>query len=223
MVALVWGFAAVTTGCDECTVDAMECDGDVQRRCADEGEGLFHAPSWVDRRCPVACRESFGYAQCVDSRDPVPECAGVATSVCWNGGPASCFGPYPIKLSGCGGETHCVMSPSCGPTCALEDQPDPRCGSGQRFCDGGLLNTCTCDLVSARWDCGGADLCLEMNGESMCVDSSTPDPRCDPAERWVQSCVDDTTALICWYGFAKSIDCTPHHCDQKACIIVNGQ
>ncbi len=222
LVAVMLGSAAVTTGCDECTLGATECDGDSQRRCVDDGDGPFNGPHWDGGKCSVACRQLGGSADCVDSRDPVPECAGDAPYVCWNGVPTSCFGGYPIKRTACTGDTHCVMSPACGPTCALEDQPDPRCDAGQTFCDGALRTTCTCGLVSARDDCGGQDLCRQMDGDAMCVDSATPDPRCDPTQRWVQSCADETTALVCWYGFARSVDCKPGRCDQVTCAVCNG-
>lgn len=217
LAAFVWGLLVLLTGCDECSSGATRCRGDVYGWCShDDGEGPLSTAGWHETKCAVACRELDGGAFCVSSPDPIPECASASHAVCFAGKPATCLAGYPVEASACVAGTHCVVSAACGAICALEDNPDPACGA-RPFCDdAGNLTTCACGVVENRIDCGGADLCHQINDESYCTQSATPDPRCgDPSQAASGFCADGT-AFSCWFGFlAGAFNCGATRCIER--------
>lgn len=218
LATLLWGLVALVAGCDECSPGQTRCDGDVYGWCNDDGDGPFATARWVEAKCPVACRVIGKTATCVSAAEPVTECAGATRVVCFEGVPTQCWGGYPVKQSPCGAPTHCAISPSCGAVCALDDTPEPRC-SPIPFCDGGSVAHCSCDLVDRRVDCGAADLCREMGGQTVCIESTTPDPRCgDPTVRTVGFC-EAGVAVTCWYGFVTY----RADCGTSSCVVTAGQ
>ncbi len=215
LATLVWGLLVFSAGCNECSPGEIRCKGDVYGACTADGDGPFATSRWVEATCPVACRVIAGLPTCVGATEPVAACVGATHQICFDGVPSLCMGGYPIHRTPCGAPTHCAVSPTCGAICAVDDAPDPRC-SARPFCDGGRLNTCSCDLVVSRVDCGAADQCREMNGESVCTRSSTPDPRCgDPSQHESGFCADGT-AFSCWFGFvAGAFNCGTNRCIER--------
>ena len=202
--------AVFTTGCQECEGGQSECAGDVARHCTSEdGNPIVRRHWWVEKRCAVKCHASVLGATCVDSLQPVPECAG-ASRTCFEGAPASCTGGYPVKEEPCKGEAQCVLSSTCGPICAAEPPSEPRCAQDS-FCDGtDTLVTCKCGFVESRLTCSASTVCQDVRGEARCTQSTTPDPHCgDPTQRLSGFC-DGSVATACWYGFVtNAFDCAP--------------
>ncbi len=215
LAALACAGAALAAGCGgaDCTPYTTRCQGDDGIQVCDPGgESNLATPHWRQDRCPVACRVVDGEAFCAGSAEPVAVCEGAAHEICFAGQPAQCRGGYPVPHVCPTSGTHCVMSPSCGAVCAVDDVPDPRCTSAT-FCDGGDQVTCNCGLIVFRYSCGGPDLCHQMGSESYCTPSSTPDPRCaDPGQQSSGFC-SENTAHVCWFGFViSSTSCTPGSC-----------
>lgn len=216
LAILVCGLVGLAAGCNECQSGETRCDGNVVKSCSYDGDGPISNATWHESVCPVACREAGGEARCVSAPDPVPECAD-GHDTCFENTPSSCLGGYPIRHTPCSGDTHCVMSASCGAICVLDDNPDARCAAGP-FCDAdGNLNACSCDFVIARGTCGGADRCRTMGGISRCTSASTPDARCgDPTQETSGFCSSENVATTCWFGFvAGGINCGSFPCLER--------
>jgi len=83
----------LAAGCDQCEhYGQLRCQGDMLQECIDDGDGPFANFRWVPRGCAVTCRQSGGSAACVDSREPVPECAGDPEGgICFEGTPSGCW------------------------------------------------------------------------------------------------------------------------------------
>ena len=178
-VTLFAGLAALfTVGCDECDrYGQTRCDGNQVQECIDDGDAFVHF-YWTNRdSCAVACHESGGSAQCVDSQRPVPECAAEPNgAMCLNGVPSLCWDGYLSQGKACDAPTHCVVSDACGAICAVEDIPEPRCpladpafGPITYFCDGSeTLVSCTCKLVVNRISCAPGGSCQEATSGARC-------------------------------------------------------
>jgi hypothetical protein len=165
---------------------------------------------WDSTGCTVACVMAEGHAQCVDSPAPIAECAGGDGPTCYQGSTTYCVGGYPTSTQACDQGLHCVPSATCGTVCASADAPDARCGTAPSsfFCDGdATLTACTCGFPGPSYACAPG-VCHEMAGDSFCVASTTPDPRCgDPAKPMGGFC-DGQIARECWYGLlTASTDC----------------
>jgi hypothetical protein len=173
-IALV-GFSALAAGCNNpCTPGETRCLGDrVLGTCVTDGDRDFAGARWDQTTCTVACREVGDSASCVSAPDPIPECEDGA-EICYQNAPSTCRGGYPVRHTPCGGNSRCVVSATCGPMCALDDSPDPRCAASP-FCDGdSSWASCVCDLVVARGGCDGAQMCRTTDGISRCAEASTP-------------------------------------------------
>jgi hypothetical protein len=157
------GLAALAAGCDECTPGATRCHGDVFGWCTDDGDGPFNAAHWNEGSCPVACHAAGGFAACVDSRQPVPECAGDPDGgICFENAPSGCWDGYLTRGQSCGSTTHCVISSACGAICVGGDAPEPRCAQ-DFFCDGSdAVVSCLCGYVLYRFPCSSGHTCREM-------------------------------------------------------------
>jgi hypothetical protein len=224
--------ALFTTGCDECPEGAVTCQGENGIRVCQRGNEDAKAV-WSNFQCPVACRQVGTEVHCVDSREPVAECAMEAGSrpVCFSGQPAYCWHGY---LDGaappaCAPDTHCQMTP-CGGSCVVGNAPDSRCSSGDSasFCDGNSRALCACGFEKSRDPCNTL-LCHEMTMsisspmgattgyEARCLDSLTQDPRCgDPTQPASAFCDGDVVGN-CWFGFARPASCPP----SAPCKVVN--
>jgi len=107
---------SLASGCgDACYLGGVRCDGKLAQLCLSSDGSL----AWSTmEECVVACRvlanaypDGAG-ATCVDSTEPVDECANVG-SACWRGAPTTCVDGYPT-----------LTQPACGqstPTCAVEN------------------------------------------------------------------------------------------------------
>jgi hypothetical protein len=205
----VCGLVVLSTGCDECDqYGQTRCEGDVLQECIDDGDGPFANFRWQVRGCAVTCHAAAGRAACVDSRQPVPECADDPNGeICFEGAPSGCWDGYPQKGPACGSTTHCVMSAACGPVCVTGDAPDPRCAQ-DFFCESGdAVTSCICGHVAYRFPCSAGLSCQEMRGEAHCL-SPAPDPRCgDPAQQSFSFC-EGNTLNVCWFGYLSRVnDC----------------
>jgi hypothetical protein len=175
-IAVVGLGGLFAVGCDECDgYGQTRCQGNLVQECIDDGDAFVHF-YWTDRTsCPVACHAAGGRAHCVDSGEPASECAGVPNGeMCLDNIPSHCWDGYLSHGPACGQQTHCVVSAACGATCAMEDNPEPRClpaqaatGPTTYFCDGSeTLVSCACGYAADRVACSGS--CRELGGESRC-------------------------------------------------------
>jgi hypothetical protein len=195
-------------GCDECDGGARMCRGEnVLATCAQATED--GNTKWSTTQCPVVCRQVGSDATCVDSREPVAECANSvgSSAVCFGEQRAYCWHGYLFQLEGCAGGTHCRLT-TCGGSCVVGDSLDSRCSATvTSFCDGNARAICECGFEKSRGDCG-ASFCHEGGGEARCTEA-TQDPRCgDPAQAGSGFC-DGNVVGMCWYGFAMGGQCPP--------------
>ena len=154
LVTTVCLAALFTTGCDECQPGATMCQGEqVLGICGRSNEDA--KATWRNVPCPIVCREVATEARCVDSREPVAECAMVVESgtVCLNGQRAFCWQGYPFGLEDCPPDTRCQMT-ACGGRCVIGDAPDSRCwADAASFCDGNSRAVCECGFEKSRAPC----------------------------------------------------------------------
>jgi hypothetical protein len=212
----------LAAGCDQCEhYGQLRCQGDMLQECIDDGDGPFANFRWVPRGCAVTCRQSGGSAACVDSREPVPECAGDPEGgICFEGAPSGCWDGYLRKGQPCGSNTHCVASAACGPICVAGDAPEPRC-TQEFFCDGDAVASCECGYLKYRFSCTVGLSCQEMRGEPHCL-SPAPDPRCgDPTRPFFSFC-EANVYVSCWYGYVSAVaDCATISSPPGRCEPVN--
>ena len=208
LITAMCGFAPLFAGCDECTLGQTHCEGDARLDCYPPEDGVLANNTLHRVTCSVTCHEADGKANCVDTRAPIPECAGGNDDICLDGVPTSCVGGYPSRHSQCEGPTHCMLSATCFVAiCAIDDKVSPNC-SFDPSCDGGVLTTCQCDLVVARQDCGAADLCRKVGSYSRCTETAAPDPRCGDPPPLSSNFCDGDTVVGCGHGYTEShIDC----------------
>jgi hypothetical protein len=211
------------SGCtSECREGESHClSTTTARDCVWVGGDVGGHAEWQTSKCNVACVNLQGYAACVLSATPIPECAGVG-STCWNGSLTSCEGGYPTSKSSCGDGTSCVQS-SCGGLCVYNTQLDARCDPNQQpltpsdapttFCESGNAEGCSCGYVVKRVPCYANDRCRVMGGQAQCTLSPSPDPRCGDPSRPGSGFCDGNDAYSCWYGYtvAEGI-CPPGSC-----------
>jgi hypothetical protein len=109
---LLVGLVVVAGGCGSpCTeadlVNSPRCsDNKTLSFCERRSDG-YH---WHDFSCDGACVDS----QCVDSSQPVPECAHVANNltmsvVCWNNRPSGCWDGYAAASHACNNGMTCTQ------------------------------------------------------------------------------------------------------------------
>ena len=173
-IAVVSVGALFTGGCDECDrYGQTRCEGNLIQECIDDGDAFVHFYWTARTACPVACHAVQGKAKCVDSSEPAPECASAHNSeMCLEGVPSHCWDGYLAQGEACDPTTRCVVSAACGATCAMEENPDPRCppadpatGSKTYFCDDSdTLVACSCGYAAERVACR----CGELGGETRC-------------------------------------------------------
>jgi hypothetical protein len=203
-------------GCNDCDNGETACAGDALRYCG--ADGAFERQIWLELSCPVTCHSAGGQAECVDSRDPVAECAGRLDRflTCFENAETVCFDGYPSNIGqACPAPSHCVASATCGTACAIDDGPEPRCTpQQQKFCDGNDQVVCSCEFVLYRSSCGATETCLAMNDDTRCVPPET-DPRCASSAQPTFGFCDGQVANECWYGYlVNSFECRPtSRCD----------
>jgi hypothetical protein len=150
--------------------------------------------------CEIACEVLNGEASCVDAAAPIPDCA-LDGAACWNGNLTTCRGGFPTNTHACGDGTTCVAVTDCGALC-VSGSPDPRCDDGVRsLCDDGNLASCVCGYVVHKQDCGGTDLCHEVEGDLFCTLAANADSRCGDATLSLSGYCTSTQAITCHFGF----------------------
>jgi hypothetical protein len=163
-------------GCDlvPCNEGDSRCSDNQVWYCSkDDDEVIAH---WYSGgTCTTACAVLADEgATCVDSAQPVPDCAQ-ADSICWQGEPATCDDGYPIIIEPlCGDGATCEMVSGCGPVCALGPL-EPKCagisavtnGDFPTICDDVGPAVCACGFVISHQSCGSGT-CVPADGGPIC-------------------------------------------------------
>ena len=128
---------------------------------------------------------------------------------------------------------------SCGPGlcqggegdvfCALDKQPDQRCGSRSYVCDGAVLVSCYEGYATATYNCavgeslqgsyvltpGTSGACVDVAGSANCVAEAEPDPNCrhGPSSGFSQCSGNDRIACVGDYVTQRT-PCAPALCRQ---------
>jgi hypothetical protein len=205
-----------TSACDECQVGNTHCEGTHVIGCEWQGDGLLSKQVRTDQSCDVACVPvSQANAVCAVSTEPIPECDHVSVT-CWNGGVAHCVVGFPTDWTACDQFHSCVTAscPEPSALCATNATPDPACNGGDAdYCGGRALMQCQCGFTIGGVDCGGEDLCRNVDGTDTCTISSTPDPRCGTSPAGLSGFCDGNTGITCWQGIpVSSIGCGTGTC-----------
>ena len=215
-LAVVLACALFTAACDECQVGPSHCEGTHLIGCEWQGDGPLSKQVRTDQPCDVACVPSSQTgAMCTVSEEPIAECDHVSVT-CWNGGVAHCRDGFPTDWTACAPFDTCVTAscPDAHAFCVFDPTPNPVCSGGDaKHCSGSGVVDCQCGYVVDGLDCGGADLCRNVDGTDTCTISSTPDPRCGDAPAGFSGFCDGNTGITCWQGVpVSSIGCGPGTC-----------
>jgi hypothetical protein len=131
--------------------------------CDDGGWGVHctcDAYSWVDGDvCAVACDTAINPTNgCIASEQPVPECADVCMTTCWNGNRTACSKGYPLPTTPCAAGTQCTLVPGCEAVCLSPSATkDPRCPATpgiSGLCLDNAAYFCSCGYLTQTIACG---------------------------------------------------------------------
>jgi hypothetical protein len=204
--------SAAAAGCNECDPGARRCSGDVLQVCEPPCSDPGCAAHWGSESCFGACvAEHHVPAFCALDSKPDPGCKG-RDSYCAGQSVVSCQADFRVASYACDAETVCVMPDSGGAAmpvtsrvalCAVAAEPDSRCPARQGvagLCDQNQMLLCDTGFLLSSFECPAA--CVEVDFSTVCVLSSTPDPRCKPG---APAC-DGSQLIGCVEGFLESIE-----------------
>ncbi len=197
--------------------DADEvCDGNLLIRC-EQGYRIVESPCTSEVTNGEYCIQSGKTAFCAASPEPDPICT--ADQVCDGASQLTCREGYPLRAFDC--DSRICATTSLGPTCVLDEAPDPACMDGTgRTCDGNTLLGCIDGYATSRTPCeeGG---CRIFPIDADCTLTNAPDPNCLETRQGESYC-DGDFIVECKYGYATSRQACGEgaHCTRPAGLTV---
>jgi hypothetical protein len=164
MVVILLASGCSSSSSSDCKPNTYRCNGKAVEFCDSDGTEKETPYYWHSQAsCTTACRiTSDGVGVCIDSTQPISECAG-RKATCWNGKQTSCYDGYPSGTKACDAST-CVLTDACDKTasCVLGTTPDARCtpGTPSGDCAGDTAVQCWCGYLTSSMVCGAGKCSL---------------------------------------------------------------